>query len=289
VGGLATVVALLVAAAALGGAAVLPAHEPASPPGLGGQIVEIAAVGGVTCSPDELASAGLPCLGSAMPALMAGANAIFILGDAGGGPPRDDPAWGRYLGHTYAVPGTIRGEAQARAYAAAYGARGGQPGIGYYAVRIGQWTVYGLNSNCDQVGGCERSSAQGRWLADRLRADAGCSLAIIDRPWRTAVQALRSPRVADLYAMLREAGVELVLAGHAPYYERFAPQEGMAELVAGTGGRELPTSREAAADGSEVQFATYGVVRITLFPNRYDGNFLSLGGQLLDGFSGVCR
>jgi acid phosphatase type 7 len=288
VGGLRTTIALLVAAALLGGAAVVPALEPASPSGVGGQIVDIAAVGAVTCSPDELASDSLPCLGRAMPALMAGANAVFILGDAGG-PPRDDPAWVRYLGHTYAVPGTFRGEAQARAYAAAYGARGGQPGIGYYVVRIGQWTVYGLNSNCDQVGGCEPSSAQGRWLADRLRTDAGCSLAIIDRPWRTAVRKVGSSRVADLYAMLREAGVELVLAGHAPYYERFAPQEGMAELVAGTGGRELPSSRDAAADGSAVQFATYGVVRITLFPNRYDGNFLSLGGQLLDGFSGICH
>jgi hypothetical protein len=282
-----TVISLLAAAVLLGGAAVLPSQEPASPPGLGGQIVDIAAVGEVTCSPEELKGSQLPCLGRAMPVLMAGANAVFILGDDGG-PPPDDPAWARYLGHTYAVPGEFRDAAQARAYAAAYGVRGGEPGIGYYTVRIGQWNVYALNGNCDQVGGCTRSSPQGRWLAERLQTDAGCSLAIIDRPWRTAVPGLASARVSDLYAMLRDAGVELVLAGHAPYYERFAPQQGLAELVVGTGGRELPSSVGAVADGSVVQFATYGVVRITLFPNRYDGNFLSLGGQLLDGFSGAC-
>ena len=283
-----TVITLLAAAVLLDGAAVLPSQEPASPPGLGGQIVDIAAVGEVTCSPEELKSGRLPCLGRAMPDLMAGADAVFILGDDGGPPPHD-PAWARYLGHTYAVPGEFSGEAQARAYAAAYGVRGGEPGVGYYAVRIDQWNVYALNSNCDQVGGCTRSSSQGRWLAERLRTDTGCSLAIIDRPWRTAVPGLASAQVSDLYAMLREAGVELVLAGNAPYYERFAPHQGLTELMVGTGGRGLPSSVGAVADGSAVQFATYGVVRITLFPNRYDGNFLSLGGQLLDGFSGPCR
>ena len=38
------------------------------------------------------------------------------------------------------------------------------PGKGYYSYDLGSWHIVALNSNCNKVGGCKKTSAQGKWL-----------------------------------------------------------------------------------------------------------------------------
>ena len=45
----------------------------------------------------------------------------------------------------------------------------GLPPHGWYSYSLGAWHVIVLNSNCSEVGGCERDSPQARWLAGRPR------------------------------------------------------------------------------------------------------------------------
>src|SRR5215208_2904797 len=42
------------------------------------------------------------------------------------------------------------------------------PAKGYYSYDRGSWHIVALNSNCNKVGGCERTSTQGKWLQNNL-------------------------------------------------------------------------------------------------------------------------
>jgi hypothetical protein len=64
---------------------------------------------------------------------------------------------------------------------------------------------------------------------------------------------------------------------------------GIRELVVGTGGRSLyamrPDARRAAANG-----ITHGILKLTLFANSHDWQFISeSGGTLTDAGTGTCQ
>jgi hypothetical protein len=95
------------------------------------------------------------------------------------------------------------------------------------------------------VGGCTRTSPQGRWLAADLAAHPNrCTQAYWHRPrWQDngRTNSASSYFVEALY----EAGAEVVLTGHEHLYERFAPQtpsgvanpNGIRQFIVGTGGK----------------------------------------------------
>ena len=59
----------------------------------------------------------------------------------------------------------------------------GLPPNGWYSYSLGAWHVIVLNSNCSEVGGCERDSPQARWLqADLAAHPARCTLAYWHHP-----------------------------------------------------------------------------------------------------------
>jgi 3',5'-cyclic AMP phosphodiesterase CpdA len=198
------------------------------------------------------------------------------------------PSWGAFrrrtrpaLGnHEYGSPGA----APARAYF-------GLPRDGWYAYRLGAWHAVVLNSNCDEVGGCERGSRQWRWLRDELRRrPARCTLAYWHHPrWSSGLHGSEED-MADLWSLLAAARADLVLAGHDHHYERFAPIDGIRSFVVGTGGRShYPVVRTIA--GSEVvNWTTHGVLRLTLRPRRYDWRFLPVAGErFTDSGAARCR
>src|SRR3712207_9214487 len=80
-----------------------------------------------------------------------------------------DPAWGRFKDRTRPSPGNHEYDTQGAAgYFDYFGKAAGDPEEGYYSYDLGRWHIIALNSNCEELpGGCEPSSAQGRWLEDR--------------------------------------------------------------------------------------------------------------------------
>ena len=91
----------------------------------------------------------------------------------------------------------------------------------------------------------------------------------------------------DLFRILYDAGVELVVAGHDHLYERFAPMDpdgrtdaahGIRQFTVGTGGTPLgqPASRRSH---SEVIGSAWGVVRFELAPGGYRWEFLPVDGE----------
>ena len=167
---------------------------------------------------------------------------------------------------------------------------------GYYSYNLGSdlgsWHVVVLNSNCDKVGGCGVGSLQEQWLkADLAAHKNACTLAYWHHPRFSSSGIGNNSAVAPFWKALYDAGAEVVLNGHAHNYERFAPQDpdgkadpdyGISEFIVGTGGKSLNNFSTTSRPNSKVRYnAKYGVIKLTLHPNGYDWQFVTIDGAVL--------
>lgn len=198
------------------------------------------------------------------------------------------PSWGRLKSKTSPVVGNHEyGTNNASGYFAYFGAAAGDPTKGYYSYNLGGWHLIALNSSCSRVGGCGKDDPQYEWLQADLRANtAMCTLAYMHHPLWTS-SSLSTTTVQPLVQLLYDHGAELLLAGHAHYYERFARQDaagnsdpmfGLREFVVGTGGRNF-TSFDTILPNSEVRSRTFGVLKLTLSPTQYTWQFVPIAGS----------
>jgi len=233
---------------------------------------------------------------------------VFTLGDnayerGSPGEYRDcyDPTWGRERARTRPVPGNHEyGTRAAAGYFQYFGDTAGKGGEGWYAYDAGTWRVYVLNSNCDEVGGCDAGSAQERWLHDDLAANPRqCVLAMWHHPLFSSGEHGNNPITRPLWQDLYDAGSDLVLNGHDHTYERFAPQapdgrldadRGIVEMVVGTGGRShypFPIIRDNSLVRDDT---TWGVLRLVLGDGGWAFQFLPVpGAAFTDSGDGTCH
>ena len=216
-----------------------------------------------------------------------------------------EPTWGRHRGrmhptignHEYHVP-------HAGAYFAYFGARAGEPFEGRYSYDIGRWHVVSLNSNCydgrvindidvnvtsADFGGCSQDSPQAEWLRkDLARHPSACTIAMWHHPRFSSGYQGSFAGLAELWSILVDHGVDVVLSGHDHDYERFAPQladgtrddaRGIREFIVGTGGADLRLLRDTEPNSEARQDTTHGVLRLTLRPDDYDWEFVSVPGE----------
>jgi acid phosphatase type 7 len=90
-----------------------------------------------------------------------------------------------------------------------------------------------------------------------------------------------------------------VLGGHDHDYERFAPQDpngkadaarGIREFVVGTGGKSHRPFAYVRPNSEVRNNDTYGVLKLTLYPNGYDWQFIPVAGKsFTDTGSGNCH
>ncbi len=227
----------------------------------------------------------------------AGDNTNELVTDPAPLKPCFDPTWGRFKERIRPAPGNhdyfFEGASDYFAY---FGAAAGQPGQGWYSYDLGPpnsggWHIVVLNSECDQVGGCQAGSPQETWLKADLDAHpALCSLAIWHRPRYSSGYHGSLPATQDLWKDLYAAGAELVISGHDHDYERFAPMDaegvldpahGITQFVVGTGGVPGPGAiRPTHADNSQVIITgVYGVLELSLSPDGYDWAFVAEPGK----------
>jgi hypothetical protein len=205
--------------------------------------------------------------------------------------------------HEYQTPG-------ASAYFNYFGsAAGPTPQNGYYSYNRGSWHVVVLNSNCDKVGGCGASSPQGKWLRqDLARNSASCTVAAFHHPLFSSSTA-QTNVARPFWNTLYNEGAEVILSGHAHYYERFAPQRpdgsatstyGIREFVVGTGGASPDNPmRKPRAANSEVDSEKpgapgttyYRVLKLDLLPGGYAWEFRprAADAAFTDSGSGQCH
>ncbi len=212
------------------------------------------------------------------------------------------PSWGAYPAITRPVPGNHEyHQPSALPYFEHFGGTAGSPGQGWYSFDLGPWHLVALNSNCDDIGGCEAGSAQERWLAQDLATHPSrCTLAYWHHPrFSSGATHGETQRVRRMWDVLFQAGAEIVLTGHEHNYERFSPLDpsgqpdaarGIRQFVVGTGGGELYPFGPPVT-GSEFRYnESFGVLRLVLRSDGYEWQFISVAGnKVVDAGSDRCH
>ena len=214
------------------------------------------------------------------------------------------PTWGRFRERTRPAPGNheYKGDSGASGYVRYFGMAAGDPRKAYYSYDLGAWHIIALNSECDNVEGCDAASPQWQWLREDLaRNHALCTLAYFHKPLFSSGAAHgNDPTLKPFWQTLYDAGADVVIGGHDHHYERFAPQDpngradsehGIREFIVGTGGKNSHRLMAAAQPNSEVRQAdTYGVLKLTLHKTSYDWEFVPQAGRnFTDSGHGVCH
>ncbi len=201
-----------------------------------------------------------------------------------------EPTWGRHKARTRPVAGNHEyKEPDAAGYYDYFGAAAGDRDKGYYSYDLGAWHVVVLNSNCEFVA-CVAGSPQEQWLrADLASNPRLCTLAMWHHPLFTSgLNHKPTPETLPLFQALYDFGVEAVLGGHNHQYERFAPQDpagmldvtsGIRQFVAGMGGSNHYAFTRVAANSEIRNNDTFGVLKLTLRPARYDWEFVPVPGK----------
>jgi acid phosphatase type 7 len=212
-------------------------------------------------------------------------------------------AYSASWGHVKAITRPTAGNhdyhvADARDYFSYFGAPAGRRGKGYYSFEVGDWHVIALNSNCEEVGGCEKGSRQEKWLRRDLDAHAStCTLAYWHHPRFSSALHGNNALMAAFWRALYDAGADIVLNGHDHTYERFAPQDprqradsdGIRQFVVGSGGRSHYGFGSPEPNSEVRNSNTFGVLELTLRADGYDWRFVpAAGGTFEDSGSDTC-
>ena len=196
-----------------------------------------------------------------------------------------DPTWGRHRPRTRPSPGNHDYHtAGASGYYDYFGASAGDPSQGYYSYHLGAWHVVVVNSNID----VSANSPQLQWLAANLAANpTACAVAYWHHPRFSSGTHGSDVGIQDLWEVLHDAGVDVIMSGHDHDYERFAPQDaagnadpqrGIREFVVGTGGRSLRNFPSVAPNSEVRDSDTHGVLKLLLYESRYEWEFIPVAG-----------
>lgn len=191
-----------------------------------------------------------------------------------------DPTWGAFKARTHPSPGNH--EYYSSKTAIGYFGYFHVPE--YYSFEIGGWHLVSLDSMIDMTAG----SPQVAWLEKDLNANRKpCILAYWHHPrFSSGVHGVQrhdpGRETAVLWHVLATHHAALIVNGHDHDYERFAPRDGIREIVVGTGGGDLrPFIRRL--HGSEARDDHhYGVLLLTLHPMSYDWSFIGTDGVIHD-------
>jgi hypothetical protein len=216
-----------------------------------------------------------------------------------------DTTWGKFKDRMYPVVGTHEISDGIEGFYNYFGQRiRGPAGKGYYSYDIGTWHWISINS--DLTG--SDATAQLSWLQNDLAAHRNlCIGAIQHRARFTTGSGGDQADQAPYWNALYDAGAEISIAAHKPYYERtyalnksrvIDTAHGITNFVVGTGGNvgsvydEKPSDIRAAFQvGSSRGF--WGILKLTLKPSGYDFTFTtasnSPNSSFTDGGSAQCH
>ena len=205
-----------------------------------------------------------------------------------------DPDFGKFKPRIWASPGNHDYQTgNANAYFSYFGARAGASRTGYYAIREAGWKVLMLNSMVPTQNG----SAQYEFVRNELRDAPLCTMAVIHHPFISSGPNGPTDSLRDLWQLMYDNGVDVMISGHDHFYERFpeidpnrreAPGRGIREFVVGTGGAAL-YNKERAFSQSEFFLSDFGMLRMQLDPALYRWQFFDRNGTVRDSGLNICH
>jgi hypothetical protein len=211
------------------------------------------------------------------------------------------PTWGRLKAITHPVPGNHEYvDPTAQGYFEYFGPAAGDPKAGYYSFDLGSWHFIALNSECWAIRGCNAGSAQLHWLQRDLAAHrAHCTLAFWHWPRFSSGGSGFGLILGELWEVLYQAGVDVIVNAHDHHYERFAPMDpsgapdpdrGIRQFIVGTGGQHLTGLRERPPTSQVRDAQTFGVLEMVLRDGSYSWRFIPEPGKSFqDSGNGSCH
>ncbi len=203
-------------------------------------------------------------------------------------------SWGALRDLTHPMPGNHEyGTEDARGYYRYFRHR--QPGRpGYYAFDLGDWRIYALNSNCEEI----RCGRQYEWLREDLEDNPrDCSLFAMHHPRWSSGEHGSDEDMSRFFFMAYRHRVEMVLAAHDHDYERFKrmnaqgerDEDGVLSFVTGTGGKSLYRFEEIEDGSAYRRSGHFGVLRLSLRPDRFRFAFKDVNGRTPDSGRRTCH
>jgi len=170
----------------------------------------------------------------------------------------------------------------------------------YYSFNTAGWHFISLNSNSPRMP-VSATSAEYKWLQADLAADSSkCTAVFYHQPYLSIGKEGGRPALVDLWKLMAQYHVTLILNGHDHEYQRWVPLNGdgqpsptgITQLVTGSGGHSITPfvssdSRVAVkySDGK----ATYGAMRLVLNPASADFSFITFAGSVIDSGTIACQ
>lgn len=169
---------------------------------------------------------------------------------------------------------------------------------GYYSFDVGSWHIIALNSQCSQAGGCNSGNPQYVWLQNDLSNHKNkCTLAFYHIPVFSSGGRANN-NMSQIFSLLYNNNVEIVLNGHDHIYERFAPMSpgggldnarGIRQFIVGTGGANHTSIANVAANSQVRNADSFGGLKFTLHDNSYDWQFIPATGNFTDSGTSACH
>ena len=166
----------------------------------------------------------------------------------------------------------------------------------YYSYDADGWHFISLNSNSSRIG-VDINSAQYAWLAQDLAANSNmCTIVYYHHPLFNIGPEGPTTSMSDIWSLMAQYGVSIVLNGHDHDYQRWVPLDGngnpsptgITEFVAGGAGHGLQTiiqSDYRVAFSDDLNPEAFGVLKMVLNSAGVNFEYINSSGVTLD--SGV--
>lgn len=170
----------------------------------------------------------------------------------------------------------------------------------YYSYDAAGWHFIALDSNCGLLNICAAGQAEYQWLQNDLSTHSNiCTIAYFHHPVYNVGPEGPATRMNDIWALLAQNGVDIVLNGHDHNYQRWKPlngsgvvsTSGVTEFVAGGGGhgtQQFITSDSRLVIGFDTTPTAFGALRLQLNPQGAGYQYVNTAGTMLDSGSVQC-
>ena len=212
---------------------------------------------------------------------------VYETGTAGEFAANYAPVFGRFDGRAAPTLGNHEWANRATGYDPYWHDAKGRPTPEWYWFAASGWQLISLDSNASLDAG----SDQLRWLRhllDRTPRYGRCRIAFEHHPrYSGGLHGDDAALEPAWEALARRA--RLLLSGHDHDMQRFEPVDGIVQVVAGSGGRDLYSVDRGTPGLRFADDTQHGALKLVLTPQRAVGRFVAADGTVLDTFSVPCR
>jgi len=166
----------------------------------------------------------------------------------------------------------------------------------YYAVDAGGWRFIALNSNLNET---DPGTPQYAFLEQQLASSPACTLVYFHHPVYSVGPQGDTARMAAMWQLMAQSGVDIVLTGHDHSYQRWVPLDGagnpsgsgITQFVAGGGGHGIQgfvRTDTRLAVGIDTPPQGFGALRLELTPVAASFAYVNTSGATLDSGTVTC-